>query len=274
MRGGISALAAACASISELARRRLGRNRRLGAVAVSIAIHAAFFLAVIAPANGSLLTGGAITDDNGPSAAVPVSLAGMPGEASAKATPEQELQSLLTRLRTDASSVVVEPPKPQTKPITKLDTLFDALDRAHADKSGAPGSGGHSRDDMGGKGVSGVTATNTDKSRKQAKPEVNPGASSSSGRLWGQIEPCWRKLPARSTVPVTLEIALNPQGLIAMPPKIIRPSGDAPTETRLISEARALEAVRACVPYHGANMASNGGVVRVEFATTKAGSRQ
>ena len=54
-----------------------------------------------------------------------------------------------------------------------------------------------------------------------------------------------------ATVPVTLLIALNESGRIATPPQIVRPNGAMPDERRLISEARALAAVTACVPYHG-----------------------
>jgi hypothetical protein len=249
------------------------KRRRLSAVSVSIALHAAFILSLVISSGGALLTGGSLVGDVGDAEVVPVALAGAPGEASRKSTPEDDLQKLLTKLRSDDSSVVVEPPKPDVKPNTKLDKLFDPLDRAHANSSGDPGSGGRAKQDKGGKGSSANGAATADERSKadpsRAKPDVNPGKAASSGSLWGQIERCWRKLPDRSTVPVTLEIALSPEGLIATPPKIIRPNAEAPSEKRLISEARALEAVRSCVPYHGPDLAANGGVVRVNFASSK-----
>jgi hypothetical protein len=248
-----------------------GRGRARGsAIFVSVALHGSIFLLLIATARGALLTGGAVVSSTGDSDVVPVSLAGMPGDGGATSMPERDLEVLLTRLRTDNSDVVVEPARMAAKPKTSLDQLFDELDRAHGVKRGTSGSGGHAKDDKDGKGIGQAGTADASKDRKadpsKMKRDEVKGAAASSGGLWGQIEPCWRKLPNRSPVPVTLEIALSPEGRIATPPKIIRPSAETPSDSRLISEARALEAVTGCVPYHGADLASNRRVFRVEFS--------
>ncbi len=66
-------------------------------------------------------------------------------------------------------------------------------------------------------------------------------------------------------MPVTLEIALDARGMIASPPKIVR-HGGIPDERRLISEARALAAITACVPYQAAAGSGARGTYKVEFA--------
>lgn len=264
---------AAFGEFCEILLARGGGRAKASAVFVSVVLHGLIFLLLIATARGALLTGGAVVGATGDSEVVPVSLAGMSGEGRATPTPERDLEGLLTRLRTDVSDVVVEPAKTVAKPTTSLDRLFDELDGAQGMKSRTSGSGGHAKDHRGGKGSDVAGSAGADQGRKaeptKAKPDEVSGAATSSGGLWGQIEPCWRKLPNRSTIPVTLEIALGPEGRIATPPKIIRPTAEAPTEARLLSEARALESVQACVPYHGVDAAPNGGVFRVNFANSK-----
>ena len=242
----------------------------MGATVAAVAMHGLLFLLLVATAKGSMFTGGNVGGDSSAVDVVPVSLAGTPGERAAAPKPEGELQQLLTQLRTDSSLVQVEPPKTDRKPSTRLDDLFAELDKAHADQSG---SGGNAKEDRGGKGAGADKRASADQTRETKQPTEKSasasGGAASSGKLWGQIEPCWSKLPDRSAVPVTLEIALSPNGLIAKPPKIIRPSAEAPTENRLLSEARALEAVRACVPYRGADGGLTGGEYRVEFRASK-----
>lgn len=255
-----------------LALGRRKRAERVGAAAAAVAIHGLVFTLLLATAKGSLFTGGNVTGESIGADVVPILLAGTPGDGRAASKPEDDLQHLLAQLRTDSSLVIVEPSKVDPKPSTRLDDLFAELDRAHSSRSDAD-SGGRSQNDKGGKGGGSEGDVSGDQGRKaersSPKPDSASGEAASSGTLLGQIERCWNKLPNHSPVPVTLEIALSPDGLIATPPKIIRPSAEAPTERRLLSEARALEAVRACVPYHGVDSAGNSHVFRVNFDTSK-----
>ena len=72
-------------------------------------------------------------------------------------------------------------------------------------------------------------------------------------------------MPAVSSDPVTLEVTIDSHGGVAVPPRILRGSGTR-DERQLISEARALAAISACVPYRGESSAGPQGKFKVEFA--------
>jgi hypothetical protein len=71
--------------------------------------------------------------------------------------------------------------------------------------------------------------------------------SASAGKLWGRIEPCWRNL----NTPVE------------RPPAVVRDVDARLDEPRLRSEARALQALAACLPRGDLRFARR--VYRLEF---------
>lgn len=68
-------------------------------------------------------------------------------------------------------------------------------------------------------------------------------ASQGSFRL-GAEAPCWAGLSRNAGVRVTLEIEVNERGELAEPPKVLRTAGTRITETRLRTEAIAIESVK------------------------------
>ena len=256
--------------LGEPGRKRRQRERAT-ATAASLLIHAAILVFVTASLGGAVVSGGAGTP-GGDVAAVYVSLSGLKGGGQPKAAHSTaELVALFHKVREQQSPIAIDTAKPQPK--TDLEKLFNAIDREHAPKDAPAKRAGQSETDRGGSGAS-ATGAKTPAPDKQGRPGAvktadGPGAAPSSGTLWGQIAPCWNRMPGVSTVPVTLEIKLNGRGLIAVPPRILRPEAAAPDERRLLSEARALAAVTACVPYHGADMGGGKGVFRVEFSARR-----
>jgi len=248
------------------------RNRRLVAAGAAIALHMALLCAFLGSSAGGVVAGGG---EIGPEAVEPyivLSLAGLHREnpTSDPAMPADQdaavLKAMLARLQDAKAEVVIAAPT-QARP-TSLGDLFDAVRRERAARDTGP-SGTSSRDD-GGRGAEGQTpdAKSLDHTAASSRADSLVKASPGSGKLWGFLEPCWRKLPGRSAVPVTLEITLNASGLISTPPKIVRPSNAPPTEDRLIAEARALAALGGCLPYRGKD-ASNGTPISVNFAASR-----
>jgi hypothetical protein len=230
-------------------------------------LHLVLFALLTASLGGAVVTGGAGVED-GEVGAIDISLAGPRGGARAAQTPSSAQLKALFRKILAQQSPVTAPDKP-APPKTSLDKLYDAIDRERALRDAPAKRAGQGQADKGGPGAS-RTGVATKAPDKQGKPNNTqaadgPGAAASSGWLWGQIQPCWSRLPQVSTVPVTLEIRLDLRGQIAKPPRILRPNTAAPDERRLISEARALAAVTACVPYHGATSSEGAGVYRVDF---------
>jgi hypothetical protein len=66
-------------------------------------------------------------------------------------------------------------------------------------------------------------------------------------------------------LPVALEITLDENGRLSLPPKILRPVSASADERRLAAEARAIAAVAACVPYSAPGIVTGGGVFKVDF---------
>ena len=253
--------------LGEPGRKRRQRERAT-ASAASLLIHAVILVFVTASLGGAVVSGGAGAP-GGDVAAVYVSLSGLKGGGQPKeAHSTAELLALFHKVREQQSPI--DTAKPQPQPKTDLEKLFNAIDREHARKDAPAKRAGNSNTDRGGSGAS-ATGAKTPAPDKQgrsaaAKNADGPGAAASTGALWGQIAPCWNRMPGVSTVPVTLEIKLNGRGLIAVPPRILRPGAAAPDERRLLAEARALAAVTACVPYHGVDMGGAKGVFRVDFS--------
>jgi hypothetical protein len=176
-------------------------------------------------------------------------------------SPAEALNALFLKIRAQQLTGIAAQDKQKPQPQSDLDRLFDVVDR-QSEKGG-----GQSDTDQGGAGSSATGQKDAPQKRGANHQPVRPGAgtSASSGDLWGQIKPCWDRLPPVSTVPVTLVVALDEHGRIVTPPKIIR-AGGAVDERRLISEARALAAITACVPYNDAAGPGGPRSFKVEFA--------
>jgi len=80
----------------------------------------------------------------------------------------------------------------------------------------------------------------------EGKADERGDYGSASGDMWAQIQTCWRPTTA---VPVTLELTIDRQGQLALPPRILRPDDAAADETRRRAEAQAVQAVATCAPY-------------------------
>lgn len=248
------------------------RRRRIGAWAASILFHILLFIAFFVSLKGAAVSGGEGTDAGVPQAYW-VSLSGLRGGGPRAADPSQAaLDALFLRVRAQQAQIPTNPDQPVAK--QSLDKLFDVIDKQRPARDPSkgpdnPGSG-DGQQDKGGSGASAdgeksksQDALGHEKGQKQTR---GPGDAASTGSgLWGQIAPCWGRLPQVSAVPVTLEVTLNAKGLIAAPPKIVRPDATAPSEARLISEARALAALSACVPYHAESLATKGSTFTVDF---------
>ncbi len=255
------------------ARSQRRKQRQAAAWIASILFHVLLFVLCFSSLRGAAVSGGVGTDTGVPQAYW-VSLAGLHGGvASSSASSQAELNTIFQRIRDQQSQIQSDPQTPAPK--ASLDKLFDAIDQQRSARDRTQidaGQGrGDSQLDRGGSG-SAIDGTQAKQPEKQGQTGAaqnvrGPGSAASTGDgLWGQIAPCWGRLPQVATVPVTLEITLNTKGQIATPPKIIRPGKTTPSDERLISEARALAAVSACMPYHVDGVGPKGWVFRVDFA--------
>lgn len=218
-------------------------RERAAAVAVSIAVHIVILFAVFATASGVAPKG--VSDPFGEGEAISVSLSGLEGgagrrgqEVAINSEEPSALDQMARRVETKPAAL----PLKQAEPIRQrqgLSQIFDSIGRL-----GGPGRQGEGTE-RSGQGVRGrrdaVTAT---ASRAGAEGQ-EPGSQG----LWGQIEPCWRRLPNRVSVGVTLEITLDGRGRLAAPPRILRPPGVQLSEQRLLAEAQAIGTLQACLPY-------------------------
>jgi len=108
-------------------------------------------------------------------------------------------------------------------------------------------------------------------SDEHPSPGSSDGDASSTGALWGKVEPCWRGAPGASLTPVTLEVRFNRQGDLAAPPQILRRRDDRLDETRLRAEERAIAAITGCAPRGDLRFAEK--LVRLEFGQSNQGRR-
>jgi hypothetical protein len=261
-------VAAEHGKIASNKRRRRLRDRLIAGFC-SAAFHLGLLILVFGAMRGGVITGGGGGAPDTQVHAISISLAGLKGAHPANPQPQSDeaLKLLFTKIRNEQSVLAVND-KPTT-PQSQIQQLFDVIEPKTPDDPSTAGNSGHSNLDKGGQGSNSAgeksDAAEKSASRSSARQISGPGSDSSSGDLWGQIEPCWGRLPEVSAVPVTLDVAINAKGLVATPPKIIRPDTSAPDEHRLIAEARALAAISACVPY-ASGMGGGMRVFRVNFA--------
>jgi hypothetical protein len=231
-------------------------RRNGGAAAASLAGHLLAVLLLLGGAAGDLVPSGASIGNGASGADEPsmtvtlVDPADQPSsDASssdaAKAT-AASVSQLLARLAVTAPSVAVTPASRPER--TSLDEIL-----------------GEDRSDGTGKGKGQARAEQTSGGRGASPPQAGPshsGATASSGGLFGQIEPCWRRQPGVSRARVKLELILSGDGRLAAPPKIIRTADMVLDERQFSAEARALNALKECLPLR---RGAATGVQEVEF---------
>ncbi|MBS0297121.1 MAG: hypothetical protein JSR45_12485 [Proteobacteria bacterium] len=225
-------------------------------MAAALAIHMLIFLAMLAGASGdqiSIGTGQGMGDEE----TVNVSLAGLAGSLSSSrqshtaAQRQDDQMDALFRKLTSAQTPNPLPAAAERRPNgSKLMDLFSPQPQDAPSSDAKPaddqrGDGGQGSDHGDGKGAAHAAQTKT--------AEIGRGDGAPSGGAFpSQVDRCWRALPGHSAVPVVLEVTLSGAGLIATPPRIVRPAGAVLDEKRLISEERAIRALASCVPYRGA----------------------
>ena len=246
---------------------RRGRQHVIAVVA-AIGVHALLLFGILASAPGVVSRGA--SDPYADGEGVEVMLSGREGaQASARqgetgeAEAQSQLDAMLNRLRNAPSDFYVQTSEPE-RPRGSLSELFDALG-----KDRAKGRKGDGADAAGANAAGGQDARTAATSRTGGVSD-----DASSGDLWGQVEPCWSRLPQRSTVPVMLEVTLNDKGTLAGPPRIMRPAGAAPDEPRLVAEARALTAIAGCIPYKQVALPGTKRVFQLSFQKDAAKPRQ
>jgi hypothetical protein len=187
---------------------------------------------------------------------ITISLEGLRGARQTTPDPDTARLALLYhQVLAQESELTTDDATPRRH--ASLQALFDAIEREHGGGDAADGAGrareGRDRDFTDRSQRARLAAL--DAEYAHAGPAQGRGDAASTGPLWGQIKPCWDRLPDRSTVDVTLVVSLNARGMIATPPTILRPTPAPPDQRRLISEARALAALAACVPYQTVDFA-------------------
>lgn len=223
-----------------------GSWRRNGvAAAASLAGHLLAVLLLLGGAAGDLVPSGASIGNGASGADEPsmtVTLVDPAEQSSSDASSSDasrataaSVAQLLARLTVTAPPVAVTPAayKPER---TNLDEILGE-DRSDGTGKGKDRGKARAEQTSGGRGAS----------PPQAGP-AHSGATASSGALFGQIEPCWRKQPGVSRALVKLELILSGDGRLAAPPKIIRTADMVLDERQFSAEARALNALKDCLP--------------------------
>lgn len=234
------------------------RRRSATALVLSGLLHVVFAFAIFATATGTAPRG--VADPFADGEVFEVSLSGAEGAAAGgrrAASPAEDaalsdLEKLARLVRNEAS------PLPSEREPARSSGSLAALLNASGTVS-APGRKGVGDQAAGADGVRGQEARGA-----SARPGER-SADASAGGLWGQVEPCWRRLSPQSTTPVTLEITLDKTGRLAVPPRIVRPGTGKPDEQRLLAEARALAAIQACLPYRAEDSLGFRRVYRLAF---------
>lgn len=232
-------------------------SQRLLAWTSAALLHALLLIAILGMGAKGLPKGAQIALGEGEATEVTLSgWEGLRGRGSAPSasveTAEQRLDRVVDRLRL-ANSDLFAVEKPSMPKPQGLSALFDPVRGAGAGKSGEGNSKGGSTPEGG-----------SAHAERNASRIGEAGAEGGSvAALWRHVEVCWKRLPQTSAVPVTLEVSLTADGRLAKPPRILRPDVRAPSEERLVSEARALEAISACLPY--ADTQGRGTIQRLVF---------
>lgn len=239
--------------------RRARNRRRGGALAASVAIHAAMGLTLLGAASGRPVGADGPGVEQGVMAVTLVNRRASEPDVQAE-TAAGRLRPLLARFDNGVAPEHLDTTAPPT-PSSRLNRLLEQLQQrqrppppqrlpAPSDRlTPEPRDGDDERSAQ----AAGLKASG----REGA---AQPGAG---GGLWGLVSPCWDRIGGTSRVRVTLEVALDGRGRISKPPRIIRAGSDAADEPRLRAEAQALAALAACAPQADWRLANR--VYRLEF---------
>lgn len=204
------------------------------------------------------------SDDDGD--AIQVMLAGRSGApATASSASADPMSEVMRRVAPDGPSAlrpVSLSAANDRQPTTSLDRLIGVIeDQASPDRVGDNGQGD----------ASGMGDRDADrKSRKvSGKAASSAGDAAGAGSLWAQIEACWRKLPGPASVPVSLQVTLNPNGVLDVPPRIVRSPTSAVSRQALAAEAKALAAVASCGPFKESSTVRWRQATPIEFPAIK-----
>jgi len=236
---------------------------------MSVALHLVLAAGFLIDLQGAERGGGAGGGENGEGGAIVVTLAGRDAaavEASRQAAADQRMSNLLARAVEDGP----QPLRVHTDQThADLQGLMDQLKNARstAKRQGqaeysSASSGQPARADK--IAVSALAGSNASPS-----PGRPSGDSGAQGDLWSQIEPCWRRMPDTSTVPVTLDVSLDSGGRLAGPPRVVEArGGPGQSSAQAIAINRAVHALAACLPYKLSSNGTSRGLFRVSFGTS------
>jgi hypothetical protein len=222
-------------------RRRRLAWRRSAAFAGSALFHLGLFVFAFARASGSLVSA-ARAGGGAPEPVYQVSLVRSPAQMAAEAAAAQvePIHFKLRKVTTDDSL-----PASTQAPSSQLDVL---LGRLQAFGEAAPPQSSISTAAPSTKAFIPRRVADSRLVDGRVGTEAATGAPTSTGTLWGAIEPCWHNLGISTQTPVVIEISLDALGRVRKPPRVVRSETAMLDDPRLKSEANVLAALAACLP--------------------------
>ena len=224
-------------------RNHVQRHRRVVALTGSLLLHILFILALLSPSPKGLSAGGSNGVGNGPGsgeAYAAIDLYAVPSPAAISAV---KIRTELAADRLDAPAAVAAPENPSVQAVTSDPQSLAPMVTATVASPAEVASIAQPAAAIAGAGQGGSTT----------------GAGDD---LWNAIAPCWKRVAAKDTLPVTLKITFAANGGLSTPPQIVRSDDIAITPQSLHSEALALAALAQCGAYP---MAANRRDVEVNF---------
>ncbi|MBP2161636.1 MULTISPECIES: hypothetical protein [Asticcacaulis] len=225
--------------MNRLPLQRLPKHRRPIAIAVSLALHVLFAVALLPNTPSGFSTGGQGGAYQGEDEGLSLDLTAM-------ALPE-------------AQSLEIREPQPES--VSELDALDDLTTLARTESFSAALPAMPAVEEM-----DAAETTAAKSALKSAAPEGGEGqGGTSSGALddlWAAIAPCWRRIADTKTLPVNLTVTFAANGMLAKPPEIARKAEDASNPQALRSESLAITALAECGAYQ---MAAGRESVNIHF---------
>lgn len=222
-------------------KRHWRRSRLSWALAASIVGHLALFLAFLGSGSngGDLLSG----DGMGDVEAMEVSLVGSRAEAvSAAPAVVDPAAELLARLGAGQSQAYQESQTQASAPSVERASLDDLLNEAAGPQGGSAQGKVDGRADQAREGAQNANGSEIGGARRAQ------GAAAGRGGLWSVIEPCWRRQRVPQAAHARLVVELDLMGRLASPPQVIRTDGMRLDRDQMLTEARAFDALTACMP--------------------------
>lgn len=227
-----------------LSQRSSRRRNRAVAGGASALFHLVLLAALLGEASGSMTLPAAEGKGADEMNVTLVSAAAF--AARREPAPSQDLKPLIAKYSNDEPPIFLPPPADKQSNRPSLRRLFQRLTESQPTSARKPL-------------VTDTSYQATGSDTLQADGQLLGAASSPTesrastagapGSLWGAIEPCWQRLAINDSEAVVLDLELDQRGQISVPPKIIRQG--AVTERQLLAEARALSALRSCLPSSG-----------------------